>query len=586
MSVSRIPKDDPNNLGMVRQLGTYPIANRGSSNSSVPSPISLYPKDISIENKQFSHSVGLFAGLAIFTLAMVIVVVALTCLAPGIPQSIILAIALSGVSLGGISAMKNIVYKIRDVFSPHMSEKQRIKSAMGVGIGFSALGFAMKVGGIFVPGGYDAVVGRLGGSASSGGTSSLFTSLSHYIYVKHFRSQKAASGEPLTRIEIMQEARKLHYISLSLLSLGTGFAILGIVLGIVGSLVVGGVPAAVLLVLSPPLISIGIEFVLRTLLHSSVAKWKNFLESRRKQELFVDFGLKDIRNEVLLGEDLEESISINNLHEEGTPQYANIQGKGGAGISSEEINRRLSLTTRQKILFSLSVLLLIAGIAAIFASGFAGMTVIQVLLVSTIGSTVAFSVLPMVSSGFAHSVFQMKARFKIAQARRKEKLEKQRFLRQLPKDVEKLCTEEEINHLWATFGSDVIVNTEVSIKRELDAFDKGISTQGSIFAGIFLVCGIGIMLFALIPALSPIVAGILKIGSTFLVISGGLYLKQLSSWMFLQLVKLRYRLNLRREQLHHFTSKNDISDESFIPIDPVFDDLNPGDFDASDNSSE
>lgn len=572
MSISRVPDNDSNNLRIGRQEGIYPVESLGQNSSKIPTLL-LNSKDASVDKARFTHSVGLLAGLMVFAVAMVIVVVALTCLAPGIPQSIILAIALSGVSLGGLTVMKNIVYKLKDKFSPHMSDRQRVKSALGVGLGFSVLGFAMRIGGKFIPGGYDAVVNKIGAGASSGGTSSLFTSLSHYLYIKYARSPKAASGEPLTRVEIMQEARKLHYISLSLLGLGIGFSILGVVLTIVGSTVLGGIPAAVVLVFAPPLISIGITSVLQTVLHSSVAKWKSFLEAQQKQELFVDSGLKNLRNEILLNEDLGED-KVSHSSDRQRTRLPGIRGIQKKRISSKEINSRLSLTTRQKVLFALSVLLVIAGFSAVIASGFAGMTALQILLVSTMGSAVASTVLPMASSGFIYSLFQIKARFKIALARRKESLEKRRFIRQLPKDAETVYTKEEIDRAWETVGVKVISDTEVSIERELKAYEKGRGVQGSLVAGILLACGVGIMLLTLVPTLAPMVSGILGIGSTLVAISGGIYLRKLSSWLFKQLVKLHNRLQLRKGQIQKIIA----DDRDTLVIDPVFEDSDSDDF--------
>lgn len=587
MSISRVSDNDSSSQGIGRQDGISPIEPRGQDNTRVPflSPSST---DLTVDKEQFSHSVGLLAGVIVFALAMVIVVVALTCLAPGIPQSIVLAIALSGVSLGGITVIKNIVYKLKDAFSSHMSDNQRVKSALGIGIGFSALGFAVRVGGKFVPGGYDAVVNKIGTGVSSKGTDSLFTSLSHYLYIKYARSPKVAAGEPLTRVEILQEAKKLHYISLSLLSLGLGFTILGVMLTIVGSTVLSGVPAAVMLVFAPPLISIGITSILQTVLHSSVAKWKNFLEAQKKQELFIDFGLKNLRNEILLNEDLEAQGVIPSRDQQ--KQYASrLRRVPGERISSKEINRRLSLTTRQKVLFALSVLLVIAGFSAVIASGFAGMTAVQILLVSTMGSAVASTVLPMASSGFIYSLFQMKARLKIALARRKENVEKRRFIQQLPRDAQTVYTKEEINRAWETVGVKVISDTEASIEKELRAFETGRGVQGALVAGIFLVCGIGIMLFALIPTLAPIVSGILGIGSTLVAISGGIYLRKLSSWLFTQLLKLHKRLHLRKKQMQQITWDNQdqrVLDDDFVVIDSLFDDTTPVDFDVSASDSD
>lgn len=549
-----------------------------SSDQGRPAPIVLFPnlKDASIEERKFSHSVGLLAGLTVFVLAIIVVVVALTFLAPGVPQSIVLAMALSGVSLGGFSVMKHIVNKVQDLFIRDMSDKKRVKSALGVGLGFTGLGLAMKVGSSFIPGGYGSVMGKLSGSASSKGSSSLLTSLSHYIYLKFARSEKAAAGEPLTHAELLEEAKKLHYISLSLLCVGMGFAVLGIVLGVVGGVALSGVPAAALIVLAPPLISIGISSVLQTLLHSSIAKWKGFLDAQEKHALFTDMDLNNIRNEVLSARDLQKLVT----EEESSP-VTEIEGQ--QRISPKEVDRKLSLTKRQKLLLALCFLLLIAGVSAVVASGFGPMTVLQVCLVSSVGSSVASTVLPMVSSGVVYNIFQLKTRFRIAKARQRERVQKKLFIQQLTENKERVYTKEEIEAAWEEAGSSqVIADTEYSISKELADFERHRGVESMMVAGMFVACGIGIMLFSLIPVLTPIIPGILGIGSVLFSIGAGMYLKKLTAWLYANLVALRNRLYQRRARLNSIIQ--DLEDEESIVVPTViegspFDDLagNPGD---------
>ncbi|WP_348663807.1 hypothetical protein [Chlamydia vaughanii] len=580
MSVSRISGDDPTNSG----VGRIQVSSSVSQGNKVelPAIASLRPEDLAMEKRTFSHSVGLLAGLIVFAVAIIVVVVALNCIAPGVPQGIVLAVALAGVSLGGFTVMKNIVNKVRDIFSPKMSEKARIKSAVGIGLGFTGLGLAMKVGAGFVPGGYGAVVGNLGGSASAKGSQSGLASLTHYLYVKFFRSEKAASGEPLTRLEIMQEAKKLHRISLSLLVIGAGFAILGVALAVSGSIFLGGAPAAALIILAPPLISIGVSIVLQTLLHSSIGKWKSFLSAQKGQLLFAEFDLKNIRNEKLADSEVadEKEITIvkregedDTIIEESTAEQPVGQREITAKrITHEEIDRRLSLTSRQKVIFALSILLLIAGVAAVISSGFLGMTALQVLLVASVGSAVASTVLPMASSGLVYNIFQMKSRFRITRFRRQEAREKANFIKQLPKDATKIYTKQEIDRAWRLVGKEKIIETEYSISKELADFEKGRGVDSVIVAGIFIACGIGIMLFSLIPVLAPVIPGILGIGSTLVAIGAGMYLKKLTAWLYANLVKLRNRLHLRRAYLADVTGKLELPTDIVIDASADFTD--------------
>ncbi|SGA03493.1 hypothetical protein [Chlamydia abortus] len=574
MSISRIPGDDHKSLEILGARGLSQI----SQDKQVRAPLhdAVPANEVDQDKRSFSHSVGLLAGLMVFALAMVVVVVALTCLAPGVSQSIVLAIALGGVSLGGFSVMKNIVNKVRDLFAPTMSEKQRIKSAAGIGIGFIGLGLAMKVGAHFIPGGYGGVVGNLGGAAYSKGSQSGFTSLAHYLYIKFARSEKAASGEPLTRIEIMQEAKKLHRISLSLLVVGVGFAALGITLAIVGTVVLGGVPATAMLVLAPPFISMGIGLVLQTLLHSSIGKWKSFLDSQKNQALFLDTGLKNIRDEDLraheiakepLNKIIKKEIDI----EEETSTFVKTEKVvEDQRITAEEIDKRLSLTPGQKVIFALSVLLVLAGLAAVVTAGFVGMPALQVLLVATTGSSVASTVLPMASSGLVYNVFQCKTRLRIAKARWKEAKAKSQFKKQLIGGAG--FSKTELNKAWVHVGKDTILETDRAIREEIANFEKGRGVNSVIVAGIFVVTGVGIMLLTLIPTLAPIMAGVLAIGSTLMIIGAAMYLQKFTAWLYNRLVMLRERLYSRRNYLSDISRKIDISTEDLI-VDANLDDL-------------
>ncbi len=574
MSISRIPADDHKSLEILGARGLSQISQ--DKQVRVPLHHAVPADEVDQDKRSFSHSVGLLAGLMVFALAMVVVVVALTCLAPGVPQSIVLAIALAGVSLGGFSVMKNIVNKVRDLFAPTMSEKQRIKSAAGIGIGFTGLGLAMKVGAHFIPGGYGGVVGNLGGAAYSKGSQSGFTSLAHYLYIKFARSEKAASGEPLTLIEIMQEAKKLHRISLSLLVVGVGFAALGITLAIVGTVVLGCAPAIAMLVLAPPFISIGIGLVLQTLLHSSIGKWKSFLDSQKNQALFLDTGLKNIRDEDLrtheiAKEPLDKIIKKEIDIEEETSTFVKTEKIiEDQRITAEEIDKRLSLTPRQKVIFALSVLLVLAGLAAVVTAGFVGMPALQVLLVATIGSSVVSTVLPMASSGLVYNVFQCKTRLRIAKARWKEAKAKSQFKKQFVGGVG--FSKAELDKAWVHVGKDAILETDRAILEEIANFEKGRGVNSVIVAGIFVVTGVGVMLLTLIPTLAPIMAGVLAIGSTLMIIGAAMYLQKFTVWLYNHLVLLRERLYSRRNYLSDISRKIQISTEDLI-VDANLDDL-------------
>ena len=517
------------------------------------------------EKRLFSHSVGILAGLTVLTVAISVVVIALTILAPGVPQSILLGIAFSGVSLGGFTVMKNLVYTIRDLIAPKMKEKTRLKSALAVGAGFSGFGIAMKLGSNFIPGGYGNILGNLGTSAYSKGMQSTLVGLSHFLYMKFARSEKVARGEALTPEEVMREARKLHNISLSLAVLGVGFIVLGVLLAIIGTVMLSGIPAMIALVFAPPLISVGISTVLRTLLKSSLSKWQNFLQAKAQGDLLIDSSLKDIRSQRFSSpeneqgiQDREDSIKVVSEEEDyedyGIPRtYENIS-ESIERLSDVEVDQRLSLTSRQKVIFALTTILLLASCAALLASGFGGLVGVQAFLVASIGSTVASTSLPLVSSGISYVAFQLKARLKISRLRWKEMREK-RHVRKSLEEAGMTYTNKEFDKAWEVVYKRSVLETDQAIREEVRAFEKGKEVNSAIFGGILIGVGVGIMLLTLIPVFTPAMSGFLSIGGAALSIGGAILLQKLVSWLYDELVKLHDRWGSRQKRLYSKKSK-------------------------------
>ncbi|AAD18614.1 hypothetical protein ACH8ZP_02340 [Chlamydia pneumoniae] len=549
MSTSPI-SNDPRYLSLSNATEKTSLLANSRSLSPVPnSLVPSNPEDTGLRKSIFTHSVTLFAGLVVLLVAVSVVVVALTVLAPGVPQAILLGIAISGVGIGGFSIMKSLVYMVRDYMSPRMQESSRIKSALAVGTGFTVMGLVMKVGANFVPGGYGGLVGSLGSSAYSRGSQTTLASFSHYIYTKFFRSEKVAKGEKLTEAETIKEAKKLHYITLSIATIGVGLAVLGILLAIAGTVLLGGAPATIAIILAPPLISIGLTTVLQTILHSSIGKWRAFLLTQEKKDLFVDTSLKDIRLEKLPPSEVEESETSQSVIE-----VPDSEGIAETRISAEEIDTRLSLTTRQKVIFALATLLLLASIAAFIVTGFGGLTVMQVLLVASVGSAVASVTLPMVSSGFSYVAYQLKARLNISKLRWKEAKNKKR-VRQFLIESGVIASDREFNQMWKTVYKKQIQKTDAAIREEVRNFEKGGEVNSALVGGILLGVGTGIMLLALVPAFAPIVPGILALGGSTLGIAGSILMRKFVNWLYDELVKLYERRRNRRELLYGPESK-------------------------------
>lgn len=107
-----------------------------------------------------------------------------------------------------------------------------------------------------------------------------------------FPVKKAASGEALTPEEMLIEGAKIRKLANGLVLLGVGFACLGIALAVVGTLAVTGGAATALIVLAPPLISLGISLVISNMLHTTLGQWRAFARAQQDQDLLVDTKLK------------------------------------------------------------------------------------------------------------------------------------------------------------------------------------------------------------------------------------------------------------------------------------------------------
>lgn len=496
-----------------------------SENRKVSEEVLLCGNASKQRNHRFSHSVGLLAGIVVLIVALAVAAVAFTLIAPGVPQGIVLAITLTGVSIGGFSVMKGIVNKVKDRFAPKLSKRQLAKTSMAVGTGFAGIGLALKCGSSLMPGGVGKVVGSIASSAYNKGFQSATVGFAHYIYLKHFASDRVKNGEILSQYETLTEAKKLKRISLGITVLGVGLLALGIALSVVGTIALGGWPATVLLIFAQPLIGIGTSVILQNLLHSCIGIWKTFLEAQRNGDIFVDFGLGNIRKEE------DNSVSdhvITRLLEEKSANES-------LAVASEEAKNRIAFTKRQKIILGLLGLFFISGLAAILISGFGSLPTLQVLLLSSLGSSVATTVLPMLSSGLVNAMLQLKYRLRVSRWRWMEaKAKVQAALLLSESDL----SIHQIDEAWNHTKSMLVFNTNLAIQKEIIAYEKGRELQHALLSGIFIFAGLGIILLTLVPGLVPISAGILAVGGALLGIGGGIMMKKLVTSLQRQLGKI------------------------------------------------
>lgn len=518
-----------------RQSNSVPTTPTSPANTESPPGIQLPAfQNIEPENaeKKSQYSVGMIAGMIVFSIAIAVTIVALTVIAPGIPQAIVLALGLSLVSLGGLSVIKNLVYRVRSMVGFQQSDvKRRAKHALGLGLAFGGIGLAAQVGAKFIPGGYGAVVNRLGSSMHDKGKSTLYSSLVHYLYLKFFRSQKVANGEPLSLEEVRIEAKKLKQISLGVVILGVSFTILGALLAVAGFALVPGVASTVLIALASPILGASLALILQTLLHTSFGQWKIFIDAASKKQLLVDPGLFDLRNEEVVepkrpdaNEPLIETSKQDPLKD------ANI-----------------SFSHKQKMIFAISVLLLLAGIATICVGGFLPLTALQAFLLFSIGGSLSGVVVPLVAFSSFDFLAQAKIRWNIARIKRQEKKSRAEMFDQLYTVYGGRLTKRQEDILWQKIGQSEIQRTNELIQEETKSF-RTKQVPGLLAGTCFIACGVGVMLLALIPILAPISAGIIGTGATLFAVGGGFYLQEFAHWLYQQILKIKAKQDAEMSQ--------------------------------------
>lgn len=200
----------------VRALSNLPPIQNQDSKPSVPI-ISVPEGDVAKSEQTLKHSAGLIAGIVVLGVALAVVAVALTVLAPGVPQAIVLAIAFSGLSVGGVTTLRSLINGVRTLVAPKMTVKQRAKSAALLGAGLTGAGLVLKLGSSYVPGGYGSALGKFGDISYGRGSGAFFAGFAHYLYVHFFQSKKAAAGAELTPEEMLIEGAKLRKITRGLI---------------------------------------------------------------------------------------------------------------------------------------------------------------------------------------------------------------------------------------------------------------------------------------------------------------------------------------------------------------------------------
>ncbi len=499
-----------------------------------------------------NRSIALVAGVAVMVLAITVAVVALTVLTAGIPQSILLGIALSTLVAGSITTIQNGLEMIHNKVKEKCMEDEKWRIAahgLSLGAGLTSIGFAMKFGGTFVPG-YGNVVGNMGSTAFTMGTNSAFNSLCYLLYMRLAASEKVLKAEPLTEEERMQENRKFAILAISVLTIGVGCIVLGISLAVVGSVALAGVPASVALVFAPPLLSIGVGLSLRALLRGELSKWKEYLKRSsydllEAEELANNSEEEKVFNkaEVFLEIPQQNKVSSRSKErKEGTAfeseAHSNQRADKVSLAASLDPTSEPLLSRKEKVSLALGSLLLIASLTLLLMSGVGGLAACQILIMSVVGSSLLGTAFGTVFSGL----------FTVA-GRLKNRNRSGRSLRELAREKINAITGKKTGYYKvSSLDVDKMVASDINQTKK----EKVINTM--LVGGITFLLGVGIALLGLIPGVGPFSAALISIAGPFLITGGLLLIKRLIDWLNHQLYAYRKRAKERKERIRIATA--------------------------------
>ncbi len=499
-----------------------------------------------------SHSMALIAGVTVMAIAITVAVVALTVLTAGIPQSIILGIALSTLVIGSMTTIQNGMGIIHSKVKEKCQEDEKWRIAahgLSLGAGLTSIGFAMKFGGSFIPG-YGSVVGNVGSTAFTMGSNSAFNSLCYLLYMRLAASEKVLKAEPLTEEERMQENRKFAILAMSVLSVGVGCVLLGISLAVVGTVVLSGVPATLALVFAPPLLSIGVGLSLRSLLRGELSKWKEYLKQSsydlleaealangseegsifNKADTFLDMSQQNVSAYLPKGRRTSESSASETSSENGTNSLSSMES---VDPSSEPL-----LSRKEKVALALGSLLLITSLTLLLVSGVGGLAAYQILIMSVVGSSILGTAFSTVFSGLFTVAGKLKNRNRSGRFLREQAREKIRAITGRKKGYYK------VNSL----------DVDKMVASDINQTNKEKVINVLLVGGITFLLGVSIALLGLIPGVGAFSAALISIAGPFLITGGLMLIKRLIDWLNHQLYTYRKRAKERKERIRVATA--------------------------------
>ncbi|MEG1542147.1 MAG: hypothetical protein RRZ67_03110 [Victivallaceae bacterium] len=464
-----------------------------------------------IEKKLFKRSlvITLFAGISVLAVAVAVSILATTFLI-GAPQTIVLGIALAGITTGGVTVIRSIVDLTRLLIKKdgeEDNEKYKFARAAGIGLGIFFFGFILKLvaSSMDIPHNEDGsmdlnspaqpLLANTGNFAGKMGMSALFSALSGLL----FGSLSSKGTEESSDVQDQNAERKRIIVAAAIvLTVGVGLTAIGIVLLIFGTTALGGIPQMIALAFAPPLIATGITLILKMLIGAPLQEIKDYLKNRKN------------RNENAV--DIEVITDNPILDKEGTiiTESQTMQTHETVKTTDNRNDDTSVFNSNQKIIMVLTGIIALIGIALLILSSTAGLAGFQVILLTTVGgSALAFS-LPVVLSGLIQAAVKLKMRAIESRINRK------RMVMVLDGKIIKPSKLMTLNDNALTRLKYVNLDNW-AIENRKRAKTEGYK-MGVIFGIISALLGITLILLPLIPVVTPFVAGIVALATPFMLI--------------------------------------------------------------------
>lgn len=471
------------------------------------------------------HKITIVIGGLVLLTSIVIAVVALMIITTGVAQSIVFGLAIAGVMVGGASFLKSLIgiiyskVKKNDDISDDLTKNA--KRTFLIGAGLSIFGFISRMVVASVPdiGSYGQIIDKVGGTAYDMGTFSVFNALTQLVYNKLFANSSEVEGT-VTEADRLEENKKRVFTSIFILSIGTGLAILGISLLIVGSIFLVGTGQVIALAFAIPLLASGLSLVMKNIMNFPWQAIKELFANRlskQEQQVLSEEVLqnkKRIRKAFLSETDVldisEEELKINEVQ----------------NISDFSLEKRIAIVV--------AIFLFLVALTLLLTSVFLAGPVFQIQLLSAVGGITLSSSVPFLISGISSLAVSLK--------NKKEHSKKVKIRNK--KIVEEAKIPFDTNHL------EKIIELPKILEQQRVLSQKFETKTLVILGGISILLGIGFMLLTLVPGVLSI-TGIIAIGTPFLIIGGLILIDKVVILLKEKLQKIQKRRESRKKRVAH-----------------------------------